>query len=112
MKFSTIAATLAIAFAPTTSAWSLKLYKGSQYQGEIENRSGTVGQPCKNLPGKVNDQASSMHWDAGALNCEIVLFKHTGCNNQLGRSKGSWHVPKFSKDADNQISSYEINCFR
>jgi hypothetical protein len=104
MKFSTIL----LVTLPLCSAWHLQLYRDQGYIGIIEDRSGTVGQPCKNLASK--NVASSMHWDAGALNCEIVLYNEDNCGGVLGRSRGDWNLPNFSSSANDKVNSYKINC--
>jgi hypothetical protein len=38
-----------LAVVPLTSAWHLQFYKDEQYRNIIEDRSGTLGQPYKNL---------------------------------------------------------------
>src|SRR5689334_13383144 len=108
MKIST----LLLATLPLASAWHLRLYKDELYENIIEDRSGTFGQDCKNLGGSANDKASSMKWDAGLLNKEIVLYKDKNCKEAggiLGRSKGDWNVPRFSSQANDKVSSYKIN---
>ena len=103
---------LLLAILPLASAWHLKLYKDELYENIIEDRSGTFGQDCKNLAGTKNDKASSMKWDAGLLNKEIVLYKDKDCKEAggiLGRSKGDWNVPRFSTQANDKVSSYKIN---
>ncbi|KAI3321013.1 hypothetical protein HD806DRAFT_504255 [Xylariaceae sp. AK1471] len=107
MKFSTVL----LATLPLCSAWHLQLYRDEKYIGVIEDRKGTFGQPCKNLGSK--NVASSMHWDAGALNCEIVLYNDDGCKEQggiLGRSEGDWNLASFSSGANDKANSYKINC--
>ncbi|KAH8157170.1 hypothetical protein CIB48_g11081 [Xylaria polymorpha] len=106
----TLSATL-LAVLPLCSAWHLQLYRDAQYFNVIEDRSGTLGQPCKNLASK--NAASSMHWDAGSLNCEIVLYNDDNCKEQggiLGRSRGDWNLPQFSSGANDKTNSYKINC--
>ncbi|PVH97439.1 hypothetical protein DM02DRAFT_674141 [Periconia macrospinosa] len=107
------AAVLLVAVIPTiVSGWRIRLYRNTQYEASsiIEDRSGTVGQPCKNLASK--NVASSMHWDNGALNCNIRLFDGNDCNGAiLGDAKyGDWNVPDFSSVADNKVNSYNIDC--
>jgi hypothetical protein len=53
-----------------------------------------------------------MHWDNGALSCNIRLFDGNDCNGAiLGDAKnGDWNVPDFSSVADNKVNSYNIDC--
>jgi len=104
MHFTTLITTVAL--STLASAWHLQLYADQLYQNIIHDRSGTLGQPCANLDANANDKASSMHWDGGA---EIVLFAEQGCVAEVGRSRGSWHVPNFSSFANDKVSSYKIN---
>ena len=112
MKFLALLTVL----TPAISAWRLQLYADQQYRNILEDRSGTLGQPCKDLPAAKRNRASSMHWDADGLGfetCEIVLYNWSGCREAggiLGRSEGNWNLPAFSTQADNKVESYKINC--
>jgi hypothetical protein len=107
---------LFIAALPLASAWRLQLYQNEQYNGIIEDRSGSVGQPCKTLPANARNKASSMKWNGdgvGPIECEIVLYNYQGCREAggiLGRSEGNWNVPRFSTQANDKVESYKINC--
>ncbi|KAK1219103.1 hypothetical protein PQX77_018187 [Marasmius sp. AFHP31] len=90
----------------TASAWHLQMYRDPNYIGIIEDRSGTLGQACKNLgPDNV---VSSMHWKAGTLAGKIVLFDGKNCQGASWATDGDWNVAKFSSVWDNKISSYKI----
>lgn len=106
MKFSAVL----MAVMPLASAWRLQLYRDESYRNIIEDRSGTVGQPCKNLA--AGNVASSMHWDSSVL-CEIKLFNWRDCQEAggiLGRSRGTWNLPNFSSQANDKVESYKITC--
>ena len=80
--FLTAAATTRIA-----SAWHLQLYSDAEYKNIIVDRSGTLGQPCKNLNVRVDNSASSMKWNADGLawsECEIVLYNWANCEEGGG----------------------------
>ncbi|KAF2671868.1 hypothetical protein BT63DRAFT_422381, partial [Microthyrium microscopicum] len=90
---------------PLASAWHLQLYRDELYKNVIEDRDGSLGQPCKDLTGSKGNKISSMHWKAnGAIRtCEIVLYNWSGCREAggiLGRSRGDWNLPNFSSQAN------------
>ena len=107
---------LFIAALPLASAWRLQLYKNAGYNTEIEDRSGSLSQPCKTLSAANRNQASSMKWNAdgvGLIECEIVLYNYQDCKEAggiLGRSEGNWNVRQFSGQANDKVESYKINC--
>lgn len=100
---------LTTSIIPIISAWHLQLYRDASYINIIEDRSGSLGQPCKNLPAANRDKVSSMHWDSNIL-CTIVLYNYLDCYAELGRSTGSWHLPNFSPNANDKVDSYRIIC--
>ena len=107
---------LFIAAIPLASAWRLQLYENELYNGIVEDRSGTWGQPCKNLPPSARNKVSSMKWNGdgfGPIECEIVLYNWDGCREAGGilyRSEGNSNVPSFSSQANDKVESYKINC--
>ncbi|KAK2787933.1 hypothetical protein FQN53_004374 [Emmonsiellopsis sp. PD_33] len=116
MKLTTIlTATLALAAAPLSSAWHLQLYKNQNYKGEIHDREGTMGQPCRNLAARHKNQVESMHWDSGhwVTECRVRLYNKDDCagNSMANSGYGSWHLPAFSKAAKNKVNSYKIDSF-
>jgi len=112
MKPIAILSTLTLALAPAASAWRLQLYKDGGYVNRVEDRSGTLGQPCKNLPASYNDAVSSMKWDGGNLGIQCIIYLYNGANcvGQIGYSRGDWNIPQFPPDNNNKLSSYKIHC--
>ncbi|KAF9255658.1 hypothetical protein L218DRAFT_1008315 [Marasmius fiardii PR-910] len=110
MKFVAviIAAISLVSAAPDAFKWHLQLYRNELYQGIIEDRTGTLPQPCKNLAS--NNVASSMHWYAGDIARTITLYDGSGCTGKvLGKSTGTWNLPNFSSAANDKVSSYKID---
>ncbi|KAH7132187.1 hypothetical protein B0J11DRAFT_612332 [Dendryphion nanum] len=107
MKFSALIITIVPGLV---SGWHLQLYKDELYKNVIVDRSGTVGQPCKDLSNP--NAASSMHWDNGALGCNVLLYNGYSCEGDLlGDAKyRDWHLPRFSSAANDKVNSYKINC--
>ncbi|KAJ8095783.1 hypothetical protein AAF712_012938 [Marasmius tenuissimus] len=112
MKLITFVVAAASLASVARANWHLQLYRDESYTNIIEDRKGKWGQPCKNLGAGANDQATSMHWivDGGGA-AEIILYADKDCKNKLGSSVGTWNLPKFSSNADNKASSYDINYF-
>ncbi|KAK9349980.1 hypothetical protein V1523DRAFT_127790 [Lipomyces doorenjongii] len=113
MKPLNLATSLLLASLPLASAWHLQRYRNAGYQVLIVDRKGTNGQPCANLPADLNDQVSSMHWDAYSWawgECTIRLFRNANCQIQIGVSTGDWHIPNFSPANNDQLSSYRVDC--
>jgi hypothetical protein len=113
MKISTLGSAILLAL-PLADAWRVQLYDKENYKTEIHDRSGKVGQPCKNL-GKHVNKAQSMHWDAtyGIVSkCRIRLYNAGDCSGKpLGDSDYThWNVPAFSSKAKNKVNSYKIDC--
>ncbi|KAM5354257.1 hypothetical protein ACJ41O_000907 [Fusarium nematophilum] len=112
MKLSTFT-TAFLASLPFTNAWNLKFYDQERYQVKIHDRSGTWGQPCKNL-GQWANKAQSMKWnhDNEDTECRIRLYDGNGCSGgSLGDSKyADWNVPAFSSKSKNKVNSYKIDC--
>ncbi|KAK1223389.1 hypothetical protein PQX77_013732 [Marasmius sp. AFHP31] len=95
------------ALMTTASAWHLQLYRDANYIGVVEDRKGTLDQPCKNLGS--DNVVTSMHWQGGSIASEIVLYQNTNCQGPKWATSGKWNVPKFPSPWDNSISSYKIN---
>lgn len=113
MKATSIVTALALALLPTASAWHLQLYRAELYKDVIEDREGTLSQPCKNLVGSRDNAASSMKWDAGFwIKCGVELYERPDCINRIGASgKSDWNIPRFSNLNNNKLSSYQIFCW-
>lgn len=100
-----------------THTRKLQLYDDQGYKGTVlEDRSGTLTQPCKTLSeGKVN-KAESMHWDhcgAGCLVlCNVRLYDDNQCSGRkIGDAQyGNWNLPAFSDTNKNKVNSYKIDC--
>lgn len=53
MKISILGSAILLSL-PLADAWRVQLYDKENYKTEIHDRSGKVGQPCKNLGKHVN----------------------------------------------------------
>ncbi|KAH8744866.1 hypothetical protein F5882DRAFT_114899 [Hyaloscypha sp. PMI_1271] len=90
------------------SGWHLQIYAAANYQDVIEDRSGTLTQPCKNLArGNV---ASSLHWYPGSLASEVILFDARDCKgNVLLDVNTETHISNFqSRGINDKAESYVI----
>ena len=113
MKSTVFVPAILTLFLHTASGWRLQLYRDEAYQVPIVDRSGTNGQPCKNLSGDLNDKVSSMKWEARSSvwgNCHLRLYKDAGCKIEIGSATNDWNIPRFSQGNDDKLSSYEIDC--
>jgi hypothetical protein len=109
MKFSAIL----IAALPLVSAWRIQFYDGYSYEGtELEDRQGTLSQPCKTFSASKKNKASSMKWDADGLGADekrLRAYDGDGCTgDKLIDSEGNWNVPRFEA-ANNRVNSYKID---
>lgn len=107
MKFST-PFLAGIFTTPLVSGWHLQIYRDSGYQSVIEDRRGTLTQPCKNLsPGNA---ASSLHWYPSTIGNELVLFDARDClGNVLLDVNTETHMYNFGyQGIDDQAESYAI----
>lgn len=103
---------------PFAGAWKLQLYRDINYQNIIENRSGSLSQPCKDIA----TGSSSLHFRTasgigGFQDCYVVLYQGTGCQggttNQVYNSAYfDDDIPVFSARGlkDNVVASYYIGC--
>jgi hypothetical protein len=109
---STLLAIALTLLPPTAHAWRLQLYRDAGYLNRVEDRSGTLGQPCKNLPAPYDNSVSSMKWDGGnfGIECTIKLYDGYNCVTEIGSSKGDWNIPNFSPAHNDKLSSYRIYC--
>lgn len=97
-----------MAAAPVVSGWHLQIYAAANYIDVIEDRSGTLTQPCKNLArGNV---ASSLHWTPSTFAKEIILFDAKDCKGSVLFDKNTaQNVPNFATlGINDKVESYVI----
>ncbi|KAL2215201.1 hypothetical protein M432DRAFT_642769 [Thermoascus aurantiacus ATCC 26904] len=110
MKPATLLSATILALSPLASAWGLHLYDKESYKGgEIYKATGHSSKGCTNLPASARNKAESMHWYSDYELFEVVLYADTGCKNELGKSRGDWHLPAMSSKAKNNIESFKVN---
>ncbi|KAF2788384.1 hypothetical protein K505DRAFT_342140 [Melanomma pulvis-pyrius CBS 109.77] len=103
--------TLLLAALPLASAWRLQLYAAKDYVTEIEDRSGTLTQPCKNLAAGKTNVVSSFHWYPGSLAKEVILFDAKDCKgNIIWDTNTETHIKDLSKYSgkNDKVESYNI----
>ncbi|KAH7350380.1 hypothetical protein BKA66DRAFT_446989 [Pyrenochaeta sp. MPI-SDFR-AT-0127] len=109
-------ATLLLAVVPAlVSGWRLQLYDKELYVDVLEDRSGTLGQPCKTLAETKTNKVQSMHWNndgLGLIVCNVRLYDGNQCTGaKVGDALyDNWNVPAFSSVNRNRVNSYKIDC--
>lgn len=94
----------------------LQLYDDELYKNVLEDRSGTLTQPCKTLAESKVNKVQSMKWNragtAGLVVCNVRLYDDNQCQGTkiADAEYGNWNIPAFSQGNKNRVNSYKIDC--